>query len=250
MTSTETTLKLTDNSKVKFKSNHFNTYGLMHGLPRHGGTCPGATSGPGGCMSLKREGGVNATCYVDKLVKAYPNFGKVLRRNTDLLQGKTQTEMEGILHDSVAAFVQHNKGLNLFFRLHTSGDFFNKDYASAWAVTINKFPQVQFWVYTRCLWAVPILEDCHNLALYISSDNVNYGQATAVFATSRPTHNNVGICYMGNNNTLPKEQRWVQCPEISGKVKNTTNSGACAKCRLCFTYNDRIALRNIQFPIH
>lgn len=250
MTISDNILKLTDNSKVKFTRNHYNTFGLMHGLPQNGGTCPGATSGPGGCMSLKKEGGVNATCYVDKLVKVYPSFGKVLKRNTDLLAGKTQAEMEVVLSATVEAFIQHNKNQNLYFRLATSGDFFSEDYARAWASTINKFPQVRFWVYTRCFWAVPFLMDCRNLAIYLSADNVNYAEASATFDICRPGHNNVGIAYMGNINTLPKTRRWVTCPEITGKVKNQVDRGACSKCRLCFTYSDTIGVRNIQFPIH
>lgn len=243
-------LKLTDNSKVKFKKNHLNTFGLWHGPPDKGGTCPGATTGPGGCMGLKKVGGLNATCYVDKLVKAYPAFGAVLRRNTDLLKGKTQAEMEIILAASVAAFAEHNKGKELSFRLHTSGDFFSEDYVRAWVATISKFPQIQFWGYTRSLWAVPMLMGCRNLAIYLSADNVNYASAMAVYEICRPQHNNVGICYMGNLDTLPKNVRWVQCPELSGKVKNTPDRGACAKCKLCLTYNENVGLRNIQFPLH
>lgn len=250
MTDTTTTLKLTDNSKVKFKSGHYNTFGLLHGRPENGGTCPGSTSGPGGCLSLKRVGGVNATCYVDKLVKAYPNFGKVLQRNTELLHGKTQAEMEVILTETVAAFVKHNKGNNLYFRLHTSGDFFSEDYARAWAATILKYPNVRFWTYTRSLWAIPLLMDCPNLSIYISSDPVNYAEAKAVYDICHLGHPNVGICYMGNIGTQPAGERWVVCPEVSGKLKNETSKGACAKCRLCMTYNDKIRLRNIQFPVH
>lgn len=250
MTESDNVLKFTDNSKTKFKSNHLNTFGLMHGRPENGGTCPGSTTGPGGCLSLKREGGVNATCYVDKLVKAYPSFGKVLARNTALLKGKSVEEMEAILTASVAAFVKHNNGKLLHFRLHTSGDFFSEDYARAWAATIRKFPQVQFWTYTRSLWAVPLLMDCQNLALYISSDNANYAEARLVFDVCSPGHHNVGICYMGNIGTQPSDTKWVVCPEVSGKLKNDRSAGACAKCRLCMTYNGEIALRKIQFPVH
>lgn len=250
MTVSDNILKLTDNSKTKFKANHLNTFGLMHGRPENGGTCPGSTTGPGGCLSLKREGGINATCYVDNLAKAYPSFGKVLLRNTRLLKDKSQEEMEAVLTATVTAFVGHNKGKNLFFRLHTSGDFFSEDYARAWAATITKFPQVQFWVYTRSLWAVPLLMDCRNLAIYISSDRANYTEAKLAFDIFRPGHTNVGICYMGNVGTQPPNQHWVVCPEVSGRLKNDKSEGACAKCRLCMTYNGNIALRNIQFPIH
>lgn len=248
MVSIEDTLRLTDNSKTKFKPNHFNTVGLTHGLPENGGTCPGATSGPGGCLALKREGGVNATCYIDKLVKAYPAFGKVLRFNTDLLANKTQAEMEVILTNTVTLFIKKSKNTDLYFRISTSGDIFSEDYARAWANTINSFPQVQFWTYTRWMPAAALLADCRNLALYLSADRVNYAEVIAVYEILRPNHNNVGICYMGDG--APSIKRWVKCPEVSGKIKNLPERGACAKCRLCFTYNDNLALRNIQFPIH
>lgn len=250
MTASDTTLQLTDNSKTKFRANHYNTFGLLHGRPENGGTCPGSTSGAGGCLSLKRVGGVNATCYVDKLVKAYPSFGKVLQRNTELLRGKTQAEMEVILSATVEAFVKRNKDKSLHFRLHTSGDFFSEDYALAWAATISKYPNVRFWTYTRSLWAVPLLMECRNLSIYISSDAVNYIDAKLVYDVCHLGHPNVGICYMGNIGTQPPGERWVVCPEVSGKIQNDKDRGACAKCRLCLTYNDNLKLRKIQFPIH
>lgn len=250
MTHVLNSLKLSDNSKTKFKKNHYNTFGLWPGLPANGGTCPGATIGAGGCLGLKREGGVNLICYVDKLIKIYPNFGAVLRFNTDLLAGKTQPEMEEIHTNTVQAFIKHNKGLDLFFRLATSGDFFSEDYARSWATVINNFPQVHFWAYTRSLWAIPILMDCRNLSLYISSDRVNYQRATEVYNKYVEGRTNLGICYMGDDDTIPHDRRWVKCPEITGKVKNSPDEGACSKCRLCFTHNGTINRRNIQFPIH
>lgn len=249
MTETINTLQLTDNSKTKFKHGHYNTFGLNYGLPSNGGTCPGATSGPGGCLHLKREGGVNATCYMANLVKAYPSFRRVLDKNTKLLQGKTQAEMVVTLTNTVNLFIKLSKNTDLYFRISTSGDFFSEDYAKAWAEVISQFPQVQFWVYTRSLWAIPILVGCSNLALYISSDNVNFKAARQVFEAHKH-HNNLGISYMGNTEALPKNDRWVVCPQITGKVPNTPGQGACAKCCLCFTYNGKIRLRNINFPIH
>lgn len=249
MTFPENTLKLSDNSKTKGSPSHYNTFGLMFGLPKDGGTCPMATIGVGGCLNLKGKGTINRTCYVEKLYKAYPSFAKVLKYNTELLRGKTQAEMELVLENSVSWFIQHNKGTKLYFRISTSGDFFSKEYTEAWKTTINKFPEVRFWVYTRSLSSVIILKDCLNLALYISTDNVNYNEAAAVFELYSNL-NNVGICYMGNDDTLPKDERWVKCPEVSGRLKNQKDKGACAKCKLCFTYNERIPLRNIQFLIH
>lgn len=43
-----------------------------------------------------------------------------------------------------------------FFRIHDSGDFFNKEYLSAWIAVARANPGVQFWAPTR-IWAKPEL---------------------------------------------------------------------------------------------
>lgn len=239
-------LKLTNNSKTKFSKNHLNTFGLNYGLPINGGTCPGATKGEGGCLNI-RDGNVRETCYMVKITQIYKGVGKVLQENTSLLKGKSKEEMVEILTNTINEFIRINKGQNLFYRLHYSGDFFSEDYTKAWATTINKFPNVKFWVYTRSHSFVKHLVGCKNLAIYISIDPANLTSGYKVYETFA-NHTNVGIAFMGNN--VPEDRRWVQCPEITGKVKNTPDYGACSKCQLCFTYTDKIKLRNIQFPIH
>ena len=240
-------LKLTDNSKTKFKSNHLNTFGLNYGLPIHGGTCPGATSGSGGCLHLKINNGKNATCYMAKLVKAYPNLKKSLDWNTQLVKDKSVEELVQILTDTVTEFIKRNKGQQLYFRIHTSGDFYSEDYTKAWHATIKKFPQVQFWVYTRSFFAIPILVELKNLSIYISADASNWKEAKETHDKYKQ-YNNLGISYMGN--TSPDDLRFVKCPEITKKILNTKQQGACSRCKLCFTHSEKIKLRNINFPIH
>lgn len=240
-------LKLSDNSKTKFKRSHYNTFGLNFGLPINNGTCPGATSGAGGCLHLKIAGGKNSTCYMHKLTKAYPSLRRLLDSNTELLKNKSKEEMEIILEETVTEFIKRNKGQLLYFRLHFSGDFFNETYTNAWAAVIKKFPHVQFWGYTRSLFAIPLLVGLNNLALYISADAQNWKEALLVFEQYKHL-NNIGMCYMGDK--VPEELKFVQCPEITKKILNTKQMGACGKCRLCFTYKENIRLRNINFPIH
>lgn len=43
-----------------------------------------------------------------------------------------------------------------FFRIHDSGDFFNKDYLAAWVAVARQHPDVQFWAPSR-IWARPEL---------------------------------------------------------------------------------------------
>lgn len=245
-------LKLTGNSKTKFSKSHKNTFGLLHGLPKDGGTCVGATCGAGGCLDT-RSGKKRKTCYVEKITQIYKNVGAVLLENTKQLEGKTQEEMIVILRETVEAFIKKSPANKLYFRLHWAGDFMNDDYVKAWSSVMKEFPNVRFWAYTRSYtektdFIAPLLE-CTNLSLYLSCDPVNVEEAKKVYEVYKLKHNNLGLAWMGNEAPDPTIFRWVKCPEITGKVVSTDEAGACSKCRLCVdNYVNRI--KNIQFLIH
>ncbi len=242
-------LHLSDNSKVKFKKNHYNTFGLTHGLPKNGGTCTGATTGNGGCCNVE-DGKKRQTCYVAKIIQIYKAVGTRLMDNTNLLKDKTQPEMEEILESTVLEFLKKNKSTDKqpqHFRLHWSGDFWSEEYTKAWANVMGKFPYIRFWVYTRSHDCVQHLVNVQNVAIYISIDPINIDSGYKIYEQFKQ-HNNVGLAFMGNN--APTDKKYVVCPEVSGKIKNTSDQGACSKCKLCFTYKDDLKLRNIQFPIH
>lgn len=240
-------LKLTDNRKTSFKKNHMNTFGLMYGLPQDGGTCPGATTGKGGCLDV-RDGHKRQTCYMAKVTAIYKAVGNVLQANTDALKGKSVEEMEKVCSDTMDAFIKKSKNVDLFFRLHYSGDFFSKDYAQAWANVIRKYPQVRFWVYTRSHDVIDPLLGIDNLTLFLSCDPSNFDKVKPIYEALKDKYPNLGMAFMGNDAPDAKENRWVKCPEISGKVTNE-DSGACSKCRLCVD-NFKVRVKNIQFPIH
>ncbi len=238
-------LKLTDNSKTKFRKHHLNSFGLNFGPPSMGGTCCGATSGKGGCLDV-RDGNKRETCYMFKVAQIYKGVKLSLEHNTDLLRDKTEAQMVPILKATVYEFVRKNQGAEPYFRLHYSGDFFSAPYAKAWVTVMRMFPQIRFWVYTRSHNLVKHLVDVENLTCFISIDpqNQESGYKIAEQFNDRP---NVGLAWMGN--TAPSDKRWVTCPETSGKLKNSPDKGACATCRLCV---DRLGkkVRNIQFLIH
>lgn len=240
-------LALTDNSKTKFVKNHLNTFGLNYGLPENGGTCIGATLGKGGCLEI-RDGNKRPTCYMAKVTQIYKGVANRLKNNTDLLKDKSIEEMVDILSATVEEFIKKNKGKNLFFRLHYSGDFFSEDYARAWAITCNKFPQVRFWVYTRSHEYAQYFTETKNLTFFFSVDPVNYKNAREIYR--RYEHlPNFGMAWMGGNPPEPEVNRWVTCPETSGKLKNTPERGACSTCRLCVD-NYRNKVKNIKFTLH
>lgn len=243
-------LVLSDNSKVKFKKNHLNTFGLYHGLPEQGGTCPGATVGEGGCLSV-RNGLLRKTCYVEKLTQIYPAFANRIKNNSSMLVGKSKDEMIAALSETVAAFVKKSKD-KLYFRLHTSGDFFSLEYAEAWAEVIRKYSNVRFWAYTRSFvgeanFVAPLI-GLPNLSLYLSCDPNNYEEASKVFESYKDAMPSLGMAWLGDNAPDTESNRWVKCPANSGKINSTEDAGACSKCRLCV---DRFKNRtkNIQFDL-
>lgn len=241
----ESPLFMTDNGKTKFRVNHRNTFGLNYGLPANGGTCPGATLGGGGCLDV-RDGLKRPTCYMAKVTQIYKAVGARLQQNTDLLVGKTIAEMEDVLRKMVQAFVDNNDRQHWFMRLHYSGDFFSTDYAQAWVTVIKEFPEVRFWVYTRSFDVVEYLVDCENLTVFMSVDPVNKDRALVIYQRFREKPN-LGMAWLGPG--APVDHRWVVCPETSGVIANTNESGACARCRLCVD-RFRSKVRNIQFALH
>lgn len=237
-------LKLSVNGKTRFYHSHANALGLMYGLPKDGGTCPGATCGRGGCLYTECK---RLTCYADHL-KRYLKVVPALKYNTRLLKGKSMWKMVDILAEAVSEFVRKSErfGLKqLAFRIHYSGDFFSMDYAKAWRYVAGMYPRVRFWTYTRSFDALPILTGIKNMNVFISADWVNWRQAELEY--SRYKHYpNMGISFMGN--MVPPVVKWTKCPAISGRIKSTWDVGACAKCQRCFRQMNQETA--VQFPIH
>jgi hypothetical protein len=241
--------ELSDNSKVKFKKNHYNTFGLTHGLPENGGTCPGATFGKGGCLDV-RDGLKRKTCYSEKLVKIYPAFGERIDRNYMLVRDKPLEEIKQVCRETVQAFIQKSKGEDLCFRLHMVGDFHSEDYTNAWAAVIKEFPNVHFWAYTRSDEYAELLFGIPNLSIYLSCDPVNFNKMHVLFKLNRDKYPNLGLAWMGNNPpALEGLDRFVTCPETSGKIQSTGDKGACSKCKLCIN-NFKTRIKNVAFKIH
>ncbi len=221
---------------------------MNFGLPKDGGTCVGATNGQGGCLDV-RTGKKRETCYMAKVTQIYKAVGAVLDKNSKLVVGKTYDEMVTVMTNTFQNFVNSNDKQYWYFRLTYSGDIFSEDFARAIVTSCSTFPLVKFWMYTRSFDFVPVLVKAQNLAVYLSIDPVNIEQGYKLYNSLKYEYNNIGMAHLGEpSKTL--EERFVGCPETYGKISNTDARGACAACKLCFTYNDRIRLRNIKFKIH
>ena len=137
-----------------------NSFGLPAGKAY---SCPGATTV---CEKV---------CYAGKLEKVYKGVRNILVSNYEQLVNASYLEMVALLNEMIGDFRKdcEKRNAEKLFRIHWDGDFFSHDYAMAWKVAIVLNPDVQFWAYTRSDFAVPILYDVENLALYFSTDSAN-----------------------------------------------------------------------------
>jgi hypothetical protein len=206
-----------------------NTFGLPSGKAF---SCPGATSV---CEKV---------CYAGKLEKVYKGVKDVLLNNWDLLRNADQLEMEALLYQMIDEFDKDcvKRNAEKLFRIHWDGDFFNETYTHAWKNVIKAWPSIQFWVYTRSDFAIPILTDVDNLSIYFSTDDDNWQLASELKKT-----NGVKLAYLANNFAMGKERMLsitpksaIPCPENAKKLPLISDKGsACVTCGQCvFARND------------
>jgi len=269
-----TEIKPTCNRKTRAYSSQQNTFGLLPGKTLWKnevmGTCPGATTGEGGCCCIK-DGRKTPECYVFGTIGAYPGVYPVLRDNTKLLRNAGDAVQKDIMNEFSRFYEKEmtrkmqGKTYSLNYRLHWSGDIFNEEYARALRNAINAFPLINFWCYTRNMSAVPILNNIPNLNLYISLDPQNFDEGMSVYTENKELAPNLRLCYMSPVNDF-KERLKAYAPKFAGqnalrkilgsKPKNskllefpistcpsdagvTESDGVCHRCKQCLGTADR-----------
>lgn len=224
--------KVTNAVTISGNAKGANSFGLPSGLAF---SCPGATSF---CEKI---------CYAGKLEKVYKGVKAILMNNWDALNGADIPTMTRLLSDMISEFVsetdkQISKGVKASydFRIHWDGDFFSRDYATAWANVIREFPGVTFWVYTRSFTpetnVVDILAGIPNLVVYLSADPVNIVTANEV-AGNYP---GVFIATVADTFAEAREtivdssRKSYDCPENGKRIPLISPKGsACISCGVC-----------------
>jgi hypothetical protein len=206
-----------------------NTFGLPSGKAY---SCPGATSV---CETI---------CYAGKLEKVFKGVRQVLVSNYEQLLATDTLGMIALIDEMIQDFKAdcEKRNADKLFRIHWDGDFFSEEYARAWAFVIRLNPDVQFWAYTRSDFAVPILIDIENLALYFSADSAN-----KVLAWELKRKYGVKLAYLAKDFATGKadfneqqEKSAIPCPENNKKIPMISEQGsACVRCSQCvFARND------------
>lgn len=203
-----TMIKPSSDRKTRDYQNQMNTFGIMPGKPEDGGTCPGCTTGKGGCWA-QLPGRITHTCYVDGLLRIYKGVRAVLEHNTALLRGASVEEMTAVLDAEFSRFeAAEQKRANATggaagtnYRLHWSGDVFSVDYAKALVAAMRMHPKTAFWTYTRSFTkdcnVVAELLKAENLMLYLSLDPSNTLEGLLTYVDNGgDTNPRLQICYM------------------------------------------------------
>ncbi len=143
------------------------------------------------------------------------------------------------LKKKIITQLEECKAKKVAVRIHSSGDFFSKEYISFWREIIGENPEVSFWAYTRS-WVIEELtedikklDDLGNMKLILSWDETMM-QPLDGFAKSIVVNSNEEIVM------AIKKKAGVVCPEQYNLVHG------CADCGICISK----LLGNVYFVVH
>lgn len=252
--------------KTRMYPNQANAFGILPGPPDHGGTCPWATRGAGGCFCVP-DGKKAPTCYACNIMNIYAGSRKLVTANTEALRlANTPDRIADVLEPMLADFERKtvkyakSKGLDpldlMRFRWHWSGDIVSETHAKGLALAMARHPDITFWTYTRSFNLAKWFDGNRNLILYFSLDDDNWEKGLSEwFAHGMDGKPDRRIAYMARdeksvNRMLDKvranpykygsdvgrvlawagSQTPARCPVDIGKMPT---DGACSKCRMC-----------------
>lgn len=224
-------IKPTCDRKTRCKPTDKNTFGLLPGPRKNGGTCSDCTAAHGGCMYIS-EGKKLPACYVFKTMAYSPSTKYVLEHNTKLLTKIKGEKRIKIFIDEFTRF--YNSG-GKYYRIHWSGDCPDLEYTCDLAAAMKAMNgKVHFWGYSRSLFTVVPMSKIPNVTWYISADSVNLKKVITFMQKLYPDVLNgkgpVWLAYMSKTKPPAVLGKMVSCPADS---KQIDIENACQKCKLC-----------------
>ncbi|MBR50686.1 MAG: hypothetical protein CMA83_03850 [Euryarchaeota archaeon] len=138
------------------------------------------------------------------------------------------------------------------FRWFWNGDLPTEQFATAIRRIAVRYPEVQFWMYTRSFSFVHRLKGPDNLAVYLSIDPDNVKAAVKTERKHPWVH--LAFCADTWEDTeelaaaFPHRRKGPKCPELTGKVplvvwgEDRLGRGACVECGMCIK-----GVNNVRF---
>jgi hypothetical protein len=222
-------LTLSSASKVAEYPGRKNAFSLPAGK-----TCPFATpTCAAGCYAKKGR------FRFTPVTEAYAQNLSALRR------AATAPNMAKLLIDAMGGHTFKK------FRIHVSGDFYSPTYTDAWRMACAKFPDREFWAYTRSTdtRVLDILASIPNMSMNLSCDRDNWMEMLAL----APRYPAFKLCYYSLGEK-PDDKLYDHDPELVVFVDHSVRGsklfrgncpaelghrggipieGACIKCQRC-----------------
>lgn len=204
-----------------------NAFGLPAG---NNNSCPGATSY---CSKI---------CYAGKIERlpTLKAVRDVVNSNFEQLKNASLTGMVDLIDQMITSFSRECDRFKApkYFRIHWDGDFFSPDYARAWAIVCKAHKDVRFWVYTRSMWALPILQDIPNVALFASADPENIAVVSKLAGQTKKGEYtglyHAAIAYVDDTDfENPGIDEPYKCPEGRSLALISEKGSACMRCGVC-----------------
>lgn len=144
-----------------------------------------------------------------------------------------------VLSNKIQLQLNEYRSQKVAVRIHSSGDFFSKEYIEFWKKIIEKNPRVDFWAYTRS-WCVEELEksiidlnQLDNMCLIFSCDKT-MKKPLEGFPKSIVVNSSKEMLELSNM------KKGIICPEQYNLISG------CADCGICI----RNLSRDIYFILH
>lgn len=181
------------------------------------------------CATFVDDLGNQRRCYAVQPYTMYPQTKKAWDRNFQLCK----KDLFAVERKLSAYFRASNI---LLFRIHTSGDFYSKEYLDMWIRIAKKFPNVKFLAYTKVYGFFNKLQLPRNFTVFLS-----YMPSISLEAATRFS-NMIGLPMAVATTKRPKG--FITCPE------QTTKQITCSECKICWNVNNLKRRMNIHFIPH
>lgn len=168
------------------------------------------------------------------------------------VQNRANLNYEGAQRSDFVATIanQIRRSKMKVLRLHSTGDFFDPNYALAWASIALACPSVQFGAYTRS-WSVSTkfvsrlreFADLPNVQLFLSVD-----EGDSLCSSPSPDLFRFRFAYMNREWQRPAGS--LRCPNQVQKErgKPAKELVTCERCMIC--YKDPAKYPDVEFKIH
>jgi len=181
-------------------------------MPAYTLALPAIVTCPRGAKLALVADSVCANCYAQKGHDAMKPARNAKARRLAIVQLALESQPLRILWLKAFTIAMAKES---FFRWHSAGDIFNKEYATLIAMACLSTPHTKYWIPTRESRNAARLAQIPNVVVRVSDDMVD--QATNKYAGATS-----GV------HSTDKPSRGFDCPAQH-------NSGSCGDCRQCWS---------------